>query len=188
MTLFTGKGDDGTTKVFDTEKGVRISKSSAMAEALGSLDEVNSFLGIAKVMSRNAGFYVGKEQPSFEIVIKDLQEGLFILQAEVAGALKSIPREKVRRMEDAINEIEEELPPITTFFVSGGTELAATFDYARTLARRAERRIVAIHEEGTRKVGEHSLAFINRLSSILYALARLSNHKAGVSEESPKYN
>jgi cob(I)alamin adenosyltransferase len=187
MALFTGKGDNGTTKVFDTEKGVRISKSSAIAEALGSLDEVNSFLGIAKVKSQQAGFYVGKEQPSFGVIVHDLQEGLFTVQAELAGAPKTIAQEKVKAMEEIIGEIEKELPPITTFFISGGTELAAVFDVARTLARRAERRIVAVKEEGVRVMGEHSLAFMNRLSSVLYALARLSNHKAGVSEEPPTY-
>lgn len=196
MALFTGKGDNGTTKVYDTEKGKRISKSSAVAEALGSLDEVNSFLGLAKVEAQRRGLYVGTEHPSFEYIIHQLQEGLFIVQAEVAGANKSIGPEKIVWMEDIINTIESELPPITTFFISGGTRLASLLDVSRTLARRAERRVVEVREpiggdgkikEDWRKVGEYSLKYLNRLSSILYALARLSNHKSGIKESAPSY-
>ena len=198
MALFTGKGDGGTTKIFDTEKGKRISKSSPVAEALGSLDEVNSFLGLCKVKSAKRGLYVGTTHPSFEYIVHELQEGLFTVQAEVAGADKSITPEKIEWVEDIINTIEKELPPIHSFFISGGTELAALFDFARTLARRAERRVVEVREpidtankkmkEEWRKVSEHSLAFMNRLSSILYALARLSNHKSGIKESAPTYN
>ena len=198
MALFTGKGDGGTTKVFDTEKGKRISKSSPVAEALGSLDEVNSFLGLCKVKSAKRGLYVGTTHPSFEYIVHELQEGLFTVQAEVAGADKSITPEKIEWVEDIINTIEKELPPIHSFFISGGTELASLFDFARTLARRAERRVVEVREpidtannkmkEEWRKVSEHSLAFMNRLSSILYALARLSNHKSGIKESAPTYN
>ena len=196
MALFTGKGDNGTTKIFGTESGKRISKGSPVAEALGSLDEVNSFLGLCKVKSARAGFYVGAMHPSFEYIVHELQEGLFPVQAEVAGADKSVKPEKVRWMEDIVNAIEKELPPIHSFFVSGGTELAALFDFACTLARRAERRVVEVREpigdngkikEDWRKINELSLAFLNRLSSVLYALARLSNHKSGITEESPSY-
>lgn len=196
MALFTGKGDGGTTKVFDTEKGVRISKASPVAETLGSLDEVNSFLGLCKVEAGKSGWYVGSEYPSFEHIIHELQEGLFIVQAEVAGAEKSIKRSRIEELEGIIDAIEKELPPINTFFISGGCELASLLDYSRTLARRAERRVVELIEpidgngkikEYRRKVGRDSLAFLNRLSSVLYALARLSNHKAGIVENAPKY-
>lgn len=198
MALFTGKGDNGTTKVYDTEKGTRISKSSAVAEALGSLDEINSFLGVCKVEAAKRGIYVGTEHPSFEYIIHELQEGLFTVQAEVAGADKRISKEKIIWTEDIINTIEKELPPITSFFISGGTELAALLDVARTFARRAERRVVEVREpiepstgkmkEEWRKISETSLAFLNRLSSILYALARLSNHKSGIKESAPSYD
>lgn len=196
MALFTGKGDNGTTKVFDTAKGKRISKSSAVSEALGSLDEINSFLGLAKVEAKRRGLYVGKEHPSFEHIIHQLQESLFIVQAEVAGADKSIKPERIIWMEDIINTIEKELPPITTFFISGGTKLAALLDISRTLARRAERRVVEVREpigrdgkikEDWRKVNEFSMKYLNRLSSVLYALARLSNHKSGIKESAPSY-
>ena len=183
MALFTGKGDGGTTKTFGCDQ--RISKSSAIAEALGTLDEVNSFLGLCKEKSKTAGFSLGEK--TFAQIVHDTQKNLFIVQAELAGAEKLITEEKLREAEALVNAIEKELPPIKSFFISGGTELAATFDFARTLARRAERRVVAVHEEGTRKVGDWTRAYLNRLSSVLYALARLSNFKSGITEESPDY-
>ncbi|MBI2618307.1 cob(I)yrinic acid a,c-diamide adenosyltransferase [Candidatus Kaiserbacteria bacterium] len=183
--LFTGKGDTGTTKVFDTASGKRISKNSLLSEALGSLDEVNSFLGLCKVESGKNAFNVSGK--SCADIVHGTQENLFIIQAELAGAEKTIPEEKLREAERLINAIEKELPPIATFFISGGAELAARFDVARTLARRAERRVVGVVEAGERRMGEWSLAYLNRLSSLLYALARLSNRKSDIVEQSPRY-
>jgi len=182
--LYTRKGDDGTTKTFGCDQ--RVSKSSMIAEALGSLDEINSFLGWVKVKSGESGFSLGER--SFESVVHSLQENLFIIQAEVAGADKHITSEKVLEIEGWIALAEEELPPIKTFFISGGSELGAMFDIARTIARRAERRVVAVFEESQQKVGGETLKFLNRLSSMLYALARLSNHKSGIKESAPSYN
>ena len=177
--LYTRKGDNGTTKTFGCDQ--RISKSSAVAEALGAMDEANSFLGLAKVKTAEAG---NDAQAAF---IHSIQENLFIIQAEIAGADKHIDAAKVLVLETATDSIEKELPPITTFFISGGTELAATFDVARTIARRAERRVVQVHEEGLVKVGDQTLAYLNRLSSILYAFARHANHQAGIKEDAPQY-
>lgn len=183
MSLFTGKGDDGTTKTFGCDQ--RISKSSSIAEALGTLDEVNSFLGLVKVRSFEKGFeYDGKK---FGDIAHSIQQNLFIVQAELAGADKSIDGEKVKEAEVIINRIEKEMPPIKTFFISGGTELAAMFDVCRTLSRRAERRVVGVHDEGARPISAFTLAYLNRLSSLLYALARYSNHLGGMNEEAPSY-
>lgn len=181
--LYTGKGDKGDTGLFGCDQ--RVSKSSAVAEALGSLDEVNSFLGFAKLKSIESGFSTDSGK-KFEEIVNNLQQTLFVVQAEMAGAPMRVGEEKVREVEEIIKEIEKELPPIRTFFISGGSELSSLFDFARTLARRAERRAVAVHESG-HKLGEWTLSFLNRLSSILYALARLSNHKSGITEQSPTY-
>ncbi len=164
----------------------RISKSSAVAEALGSLDEINSFLGLCKVKAGEKNFLLpggvnAKEQ------ICNIQKNLFIVQAEVAGSKMSVTEEKVKELESITDSIEKELPPIKSFFISGGTELASLFDIARTIARRAERRVVVANEEGKNTVGPHTLAYLNRLSSALYALARFANHSAGIPEESPDY-
>ena len=187
--LYTGKGDGGTTKTFGA-CDQRISKSSVITEALGSLDEVNSFLGVVKVNARSYEVLVpvgGGEEKMLGEIIDRVQQNLFTVQAEVAGADKHIAEEKVREAESIINTVEAELPPIKTFFVSGGTELAALLDFSRTLARRAERRVVGVHEEGKVVVGKDTLAYLNRLSSLLYALARHTNHKSGITEEPPTY-
>jgi cob(I)alamin adenosyltransferase len=176
--LYTRKGDRGYTGLFGCDQ--RISKSSAVAEALGAMDEVNSYLGLCKVKAKEF-------EPSFEKNVHDIQKNLFIIQAEIAGATESITEKKVKELENIIDSIEKKLPKISSFFISGSTELSASFDFARALARRAERRVVAVYEEGEVGVGKHTLAYLNRLSSVLYALARLSSHLSGIKEQSPDY-
>jgi len=162
-----------------------MSKSSIVAEALGSLDEINSFLGVCKVASEKRGFVILNKR--FEAIIHSLQQTLFMIQAQVAGFPMDLPEGKAKELEAIIEACEKEMPVIKTFFISGGIELAAKFDFARTIARRTERRVVAVAEEGKVKIQPATLAFLNRLSSILYAMARLSNHKSGITEESPNY-
>lgn len=192
--LYTKKGDDGTTKTIGDKK--RISKNSVMSEALGTLDELNSFLGLCKVEALNSSeAAVGQAQKkefevdgvSFGKIVHTIQRNLFIIGAELAGAPKAITKEKVAELEKITDDIEKQLPPIKTFFISGGTELGARFDVARTLARRTERRAIAVCENGERELNEHTRQYLNRLSSILYALARLSNYKSGITEEAPDY-
>ena len=183
MALFTGKGDKGDTGTFGCDQ--RVSKSSNTAEALGTLDEVNSFLGICKTNPDTKTIFL--EGRNFIELIDWIQQELFVVQAHVAGADKTIDKEHIKHMESAINMIEGELPKIKTFFVSGGTSLASNLDFARTLARRAERRVVAVSEEEKTKIDANILVFLNRLSSLLYAMARLTNHKSGITEEPPHY-
>lgn len=194
MALFTGKGDDGTTYAYGCNQ--RFSKSSAIAEALGSLDEINSYLGFVKLAAKkftpvensakNSAFKFS-DGKNFEKIISDVQQNLFIIQAQVAGAEKNIIEEKIKSIENYIVEAEKNMPPIKTFFVSGGCELSSLFDFARTIARRAERRVVAVSDEGLVKLEKTTLSYLNRLSSLLYAMARLSNHLSGIKEESPDY-
>ena len=181
--LYTGKGDDGKTRIFSGEE--RISKSSAIVEALGALDETNSFLGLVKVKASEAGLVMGEENVS--ALAHRIQEHLFIIQAELAGAEKAMTAEQVAWLEKLVKGVEQTLPPIRTFFISGGSELAALFDIARTFARRAERRVTAVAEDGGTKLSDPTRAYLNRLSSALYALARLANHLSGITEEPPTY-
>jgi cob(I)alamin adenosyltransferase len=120
-------------------------------------------------------------------LLSDVQQDLFVVQAELAGADKKMDVERVKKVEGWIADIEKELPPIKSFFVSGGCEEAALCDVARTIARRAERRTVAALEIPNPDEKPPLFAYLNRLSSLLYALARLANHRAGVSEEKPHY-
>ncbi len=183
--LYTKAGDDGSTKLFACDQ--RLSKSTAIAEALGTVDEINSLLGLCKVKASDLGLKITSLNEDVGQILEQVQQGLFIVQAELAGAPKSMSEEKVVWLEKITDSIEKELPPIKTFFVSGGTELAALFDFARTIARRAERRVVGVAEEKPDSLQPATLAFMNRLSSILYALARYSNFQAGVSEPTPTY-
>ena len=183
--LYTRKGDDGTTKTFGCDQ--RISKSSIVAEALGALDEVNSYLGIARAKMEGLNFKITSGEVGFSELILEVQKNLFIVQAEVAGSEMSISGEKIKDIEKIVDEIEKVLPPIKTFFISGATELGATFDFARTLIRRAERRVVGAKEEGKIKVSTETLQYLNRLSSLLYALARISSYLEGVEELKPTY-
>lgn len=181
MSLFTGRGDNGTTTTFHCDQ--RFTKGSDVAEALGTVDELNSLLGIVKVKSGDMKIF----ERNFSDYIEEVQQNLFIVQAELAGADKHLVKEKIDTMSDLINRIEKEMPPIKSFFVSGGTEIAATFDFARTVARRAERRVVTVMDNKTAPVSPETLAYLNRLSSMMYAFARLSNHLFGIKEESPNY-
>ena len=186
--LYTGKGDGGTTKVLDSKE--RIPKSSALPEALGTLDELNSYLGLARANARGTVDPVvalEAEELRTSALLRDVQETLFIVQAEVAGADKRVAAGKVERMSAVVNAIEAIIPPLKGFSIAGGTELSAVLDVARTLARRAERRLVALEEGGFRTLSPDTKAYMNRLSSLLFALARLANHAGGVAEENPKY-
>ncbi len=175
--LYTGKGDGGTTKLFGCAEE-RIAKSSEVPEALGALDELNAFLGFVK-MHPLAPERISKG-------LREVQEALFIVQAEVAGSDKRVKEGTAEAIGNIVNEIEKEIPPITGFSIAGGTELSAKLDVARTIARRAERRVTAATLAG-RAVSEPTKAYLNRLSSLLFAYARLANHLVGVQEENPKY-
>lgn len=188
--LYTGYGDKGTTTLFHCDQR-RISKSANIIEALGSLDELNAYLGIVKV-------YTGIEQMSLSInskkkilfkdILDDIQQVLFIIQAEVAGSDMTVKKKDLAKTEDIIAFISDTLPPVTSFTISGGSLLSAELDYSRTLARRCERRIVAVLDDGDRKVGLTTIAYLNRLSSLLFAMSRYSNHILSIKEEHPKYN
>ncbi|HDQ16598.1 MAG TPA: cob(I)yrinic acid a,c-diamide adenosyltransferase [Candidatus Vogelbacteria bacterium] len=179
--LYTKKGDKGDTNLFHCDQQ-KISKDSAIVEALGELDELNSFLGLARVEIREVDLKVNNFQ--LEEIIRQVQENLFIIQAEVAGADKKINDEKIEKIEQIIDWIEKEILPIKSFFLPGASKIGAWFDVLRSITRRVERRAVVIKNEA---ISQNSLAYLNRLSSLFYALARLTAHKSGITEESPEY-
>ncbi|HEY4482824.1 MAG TPA: cob(I)yrinic acid a,c-diamide adenosyltransferase [Candidatus Paceibacterota bacterium] len=178
--LYTGKGDDGSTYFFGSKE--RFGKDTPLVEALGTLDELNSLLGFVRARIRGRTLK-GPQGPTSKAIIEDVQQNLFIIQAELAGADKKIEESKVREMEKLIGEIENKLPPIKTFFIPGANEESALLDFARTVSRRAERRVVALEKKPTK----FTLAYLNRLSSLLYALARLQGQKGGKVEKRPTY-
>lgn len=171
--LYSGKGDKGTTT--HLKSATRIPKDDPVIEALGELDELGALLGVCKLKTDGTALQL----------IERLQQHLFIAQAQIAGANKKITSEKTQELEVAIDEIELKLPPINTFLVAGGTELSAFLDYARAVSRRVERRIVTLALSDPEDA--ELLVYMNRLSSLLYALARLSNEESGITEKPPTY-
>lgn len=194
--LYTGRGDKGTTTLFHCDQG-RISKSANIIEALGSLDELNAYLGLVKVYSESdlligqaskLKIKIGKKDLLYSAILLNIQQSIFIIQAEVAGAQMSISRSEVNKIEKIIHTISELLPPITTFTISGGSIFSAELDIARTLARKSERKIVAMMDEKVRKINPNTIVYMNRLSSLLFAMSRYVNYILSIKEEHPKYN
>lgn len=174
--LYTGLGDTGTTTLRDTR--ARVSKSAERIEALGSIDELTSYLGYCRACAT---------ADDDRAACLAVQHDLFTLQAQLGGSDHRLPPARVVDLEQLVNGIEQKLPPITSFCVPGQTVLSACFDVARTLARRAERRVVAAVADEKLDPDATMLSYLNRLSSLLYALARRATHRAGVSEVAPEY-
>lgn len=172
--FFTGKGDSGESELWD---GKKLDKSGVGAEALGSLDELNSLLGILRSNS-----------PRKDIILS-IQEDLFSIQAIAYLAIISSPEkyppfgeDKISAAEKIINEIETRLSPERSFVIPGENEGSAWLDFARAISRRAERNIIRLHKETP--LPENVLRYMNRLSSLLFALARAA---ATNKESKPSY-
>lgn len=189
--LYTRKGDNGTTKLFDSPSGVRLSKDDIIFEALGTLDEVNSSIGFAKALTRNESLPYTLTVQDKSITLKDLlellQNNLFSIQAELAGFTPVINQTHIEYEEAIIAAVEEVIPEVKSFLIPGGDMVSAYLDVCRTVARRAERLAVKISLQYPDRVSEHLLQYLNRLSSVLYALARFVNHTQNMQEKPPTY-
>jgi cob(I)alamin adenosyltransferase len=181
--LYTRNGDSGETGSYDSKK--RIPKDSVLPEALGTLDELNSFLGVIKTHTLDKKLIVAECGSTIVGILFCIQQNLFIVGSELAGSDKKISKEKVGWIEKTIANIEKELPEIKQFRIAGGTRLSAELDYARAIARRLERKAITAKAEAP--LSQNSYQFLNRLSSLLYALARLANAHAGIDEDVPNY-
>jgi cob(I)alamin adenosyltransferase len=174
MKLYTRQGDDGKTSLFD---GSRVPKDDPRVAAYGDVDELNAILGWVAAL---------QEAESLREAIRTLQDEMFILGAELATPAKStsdshIPHVQVDaiiRLEGWIDEAVEQVPPLRQFILPGGSELAARLHLARTCCRRAERQVITLsHQEPLRS---ELIIYLNRLSDLLFAWARLANHHLGV--------
>jgi len=167
--IYTRTGDQGTTMLGD---GRRVEKDSLRIEAIGSIDELNSFLGML----------VSKGLPE---EIKDslvqIQHQLFGLGAELAAPGRySLPGTAISAMEQQMDELSETLPPLKAFILPGGSPAAATCHYARSLCRQAERRVVALSHQD--EVDVQIKKYLNRLSDLLFVMARAINQAMGGTE------
>lgn len=187
--LYTGKGDNGTTELFDCQQGKRLSKSAFIFEALGTLDELNSSIGYAKALSKKSNdmLTVETQKVSYEEILEIFQHNLFCIQAELGGSDIHVTKDHILYLEKVIHEIETLLPPIKSFIIPGSGETGAYLDIARTVTRRAERHLILLRDKKERIISNDSLVYLNRLSSALYALARFANYQEGYSERKPKY-
>lgn len=175
MKLYTRTGDDGTTGLFG---GGRVPKPDPRVEAYGTIDEANAAIGVA----RAAG--VPEE---IDAVLAAVQDDLFTLGAELAcvpgraGQLKMrlVDAADAERLERAIDAADEGLPKLRAFVLPGGTAGAAALHLARCVARRAERRVWSLADAPARR---EVVIYLNRLSDLLFVLARRANHLAGVSD------
>ncbi len=174
MKIYTRTGDGGSTTLFD---GTRIAKSDLRVEAYGEVDEANAAIGLARAEGLDA---------DIDAVMDRVQRELFALGSRLADPAERIAdrvtkialgQEDVARLEAWIDKYEEELPPLRRFILPGGTRAAAALHMARTVCRRAERRMVAMVS-----VEVEYLAYMNRLSDLLFVLTRVVNKRAGRAE------
>ncbi len=168
--LYTGKGDGGTTKTLATPE--RIPKNHSIIEALGAVDELNAWTGYCRSKTKSE-------------ILLTVQENLFIIQGKLAGAELPFTQEKIKELEMTVNRLEAEMPPITSFLIPGESEIGALFDVIRTIARRAERAVIAARSE--QAIDDIVIAYLNRLSSLFYAFARFSAHVEEKKENAPSY-
>jgi cob(I)alamin adenosyltransferase len=174
--IYTKTGDKGETSLF---AGGRVRKDSPRVEAYGTVDELNACLGM-----------ICAQLPDGEVLecLRHIQIELFDLGADLATPVtavtrKDIPRareEQTLRLEEWIDRYEEELPPLTRFILPSGSLAGATLHFARTVCRRAERQVVAL--EQTEQVNPELIRYLNRLSDLLFVLARLVNQQGQMPE------
>ncbi len=176
MKIYTRTGDGGETSLFG---GGRVPKDDARVDAYGQVDELNATLGLA----------CATEPQQFEReLLESIQQDLFSVGGllaspephRVSKALEKaqVTSQRVEELERAIDRIEGTLPPLEHFILPGGTLKAASFHVARTVCRRAERSVVALHAHAP--IPDEILRYLNRLSDLLFMLARLANHLASV--------
>ncbi|MFH2020011.1 MAG: cob(I)yrinic acid a,c-diamide adenosyltransferase [archaeon] len=181
LKIYTREGDDGGTFLVN---GTRTTKDSLRVEAYGSIDETNTFMGLCIVNLDQADvkFHLMEIQKELHAIGANLALPSVLSQASIKGdswmnRIPQITDEKIKQLEQWIDKYDTELPKLDKFILCGGTEKSAQLHVARTVCRRAERRIVTLknHEEIDRNI----LKYINRLSDYLFTAARLVAHRAG---------
>jgi cob(I)alamin adenosyltransferase len=174
--IYTKTGDDGMTGLLGNR---RVAKDDLRIETYGTIDELNAALGVARA---------ARLDPAADALVGQLQEELFVVGSALAdpnpaGPFHSrIDVSHVHRIEERIDVLEAELPPLTRFILPGGCSGAAQLHLARTICRRGERLAVALSHRLGEHVPEDLIVYLNRLSDLLFVLARTVNHRAGVAD------
>lgn len=176
MKIYTKTGDGGETSLFDKS---RVSKADARVDAYGEIDELNACLGAARAARLDA---------DLTGVLEQIQRELFAVGARLADPSSkiasrvekvSVTDAEVTQLELMIDRLEEQLPPLRHFILPGGSNAGALLHLARTVCRRAERRVVSL---GAGAVDPVIIVYLNRLSDLLFVMARVANHRAGTAE------
>ena len=173
MKIYTRTGDDGTTGLLGK---ARVPKHDARVEAYGSVDELNAVLGLAHAQDGAKVF--GDILPGFQATLFQVGAELATLDADMLARLARVGAADVTALEREIDRFESELAPLTQFVLPGGAPLAAALHHARTVCRRAERRVTAL--AAREPVSPHVVHWLNRLADLLFVMARLANARAGV--------
>lgn len=175
MRIYTKTGDRGKTTLFG---GRRVPKDALRIEAYGTVDELNSALGAARAW---------KPQKELDVILGQIQSELFVLGADLAtpekkpsNRIQRIRQEHVVTLEHFIDKVEALLTPLKYFVIPGGSQVAAQLHLARTICRRAERLVVKLSRK--EKIGSSCIVYLNRLSDLLFVLARYANQLDGVEE------
>lgn len=176
MKIYTKTGDDGTTGLFS---GERVLKSSLRVETYGTIDELNSLIGLITTL----------EIPErLRLILEKLNNLLFNAGSDLATPIEAKTKISIKRissedfiwLENLIDEFTTELPPLNSFILPGGTTAAGFLHVARTVCRRAERNLVKLAQEA--EVNENLMIFMNRLSDFLFTLARMTNFLSGIED------
>ena len=179
MALYTRKGDGGTSGLFGTKE--RQPKDSPIYHALGTVDELNSLLGLCRAKAAAVTDPVRLAEEILEV-----QGHLFIVQAELAGADKAIEQKHIDILEEIIERVEAHIENPHAFVIPGANEISAQFDVARAVSRRTERVVLEAVTAGV-ELADETRAYLNRISSFLYACARFTASLPGSHESSPTY-
>lgn len=176
MKLYTGTGDAGETSLGD---GTRVSKDDVRPEACGAVDELSSHLGLARSACRDAELDERLAAVQQELFVLGCELGLVAASSAERAELR-LAGESVDRLEQWIDQAVERIPPMTRFVLPAGDELACRLHVARTVCRRAERRMISLARSAA--VSETAMKYVNRLSDLLYAWARQANYDAGTGD------
>ncbi|TWU22612.1 cob(I)yrinic acid a,c-diamide adenosyltransferase [Bythopirellula polymerisocia] len=174
MKIYTKTGDDGSTSLYG---GIRVSKTDARIEACGAVDELNALLGVVRVNGPS---------PSIDPILAHLQNQLFDLGAELATPDASakgtdyLQDSDVAQLEAWIDQLDPALPMLKTFILPGGSSAGAWLHLARSVCRRAERKLVALDQKSPLR--RMVLLYVNRLGDLLFVLARTANAESGTAD------
>lgn len=178
MKIYTKKGDSGKTSL---GSGLRVSKNSLRVDSYGTIDELNSVLGmvVAECESVTKGYSRYLQEIALQIQDDLFSIGSYLSNPANTNLIEELPKKTIV-FENYIDEMTQKMPELSNFIFPGGTKIAATLQFTRAVSRRAERKIVALAEK--EKINENLLQYINRLSDLLFTMSRFANYNEHVRE------